>query len=276
MSNLRVAISAPIDSNLYSLLVTQGCIKLENVEIVGVIALKTFTIERAWYEYTRFGKKIFRKIFNKYFNANASLQSNIQNKAGEYLSMDLGLVHKTLKKLTGSNNIPFLKVESPNCKSSLEFLKKHSPDIILSIGSFIVEKPFLQIPKNGVFNVHMGILPEYRGIGVTEWPIIENTLKEIGLGVTLHLMERSVDTGPVLMKRYISLTKGDTLVSLEAKYLKEMVNLMILGVQMLRDKELKTVPQKKSEGKQYFETHKRMNKLAQQQLSCITNDDLIR
>ena len=28
-----------------------------------------------------------------------------------------------------------------------------------------------------------------------------------------------------------------------------MVNLMILGVQMLRDKELKTVPQKKSEGK---------------------------
>ena len=39
---------------------------------------------------------------------------------------------------------------------------------------------------------------------------------------------------------------------------------------------IKPVPQKKSEGKQYFETHKRMNKLAQQQLSCITNDDLIR
>jgi len=32
-------------------------------------------------------------------------------------------------------------------------------------------------------------------------------------------------------------------VSLESKYLKEMVNLMILGVQMLRDKELKPVPQ---------------------------------
>jgi methionyl-tRNA formyltransferase len=272
MSNLRVAISAPIDSNLYSLLVTQGCLKLDNVEIVGVIVLKTFSIKRVWSEYLRLRKKIFRKIFYKYLNENASLHSKIQENSVKYLTTNFGLAHNSMKKLTGSNNIAFLKVDSPNCKSALEFLKKNKPDIVLSIGSSIVKKPFLQIPKNGVFNVHMGILPEYRGIGVTEWPIIENTLKDIGLGVTLHLMESGVDTGPVLIKKYITLKKCENLAALESKYLKEMVNLMIMGVQKLRDKELKPIPQKIAEGKQYFETHKRMNMLAEQRISNIAND----
>ena len=275
MPNLRVAISASVDSNLYSLLVTQRCLKLENVDIIAVTALKTLTVKRLRFEYSRVGAKLFRKIFNKYFNTKASLKSSPQNQAMDSLAMDLGLMCKSLKKLTDNNNIPFLKVESPNCKTSLEFFKQHNPDIILSIGSSIIKKSFLQIPKYGVFNVHMGILPEYRGIGVTEWPIIENRLKDIGLGVTLHIMEGGVDTGPILMKKNISLSKSDTLVSLESKYLKEMVNLMISGVQILRDVGLKAAPQKILEGKQYFETHKRMKEFAQQRIPYIANDKSI-
>ena len=45
MSDLKVAISSPIDDNLYSLLVSQLCIDEEGVSVCGIISLKVFSIK---------------------------------------------------------------------------------------------------------------------------------------------------------------------------------------------------------------------------------------
>jgi methionyl-tRNA formyltransferase len=272
MSTIRIVISAPIDSNLYSLLVSKHCINEVNVDVVGILTLKTLSLKRISTEYKRLGKTLLRKIWKKYCSITSHLIFEKNDCTSDVLIADAGLQYNSLKQLASSYDISYLKVDNPNDKHSIKFLNNLKPDIIISIGSCIIREAFLQIPKIGVFNVHMGILPEYRGIGVTEWPIIENNLETIGLGVTLHLMEAGVDTGPIIMKKNINLNKKDTLDSLESKYLKEMVQLMILGVRMAKEHKLCSIPQKISDGKQYFETHKRMKVFAEKKIKTICLD----
>ena len=65
--DLRIAISAPINDNLYSLLVSQLCIKEVGIKIVGVITLKIWSIKRLIDESRRLGFMLIRKIWEKYF-----------------------------------------------------------------------------------------------------------------------------------------------------------------------------------------------------------------
>jgi len=273
MNNLKVIISAPIDNNTYSLLVSHLCIEEPGVDITGVITLKTLSLIRIKSEYKRMGRLIFVKIINKFFVSNSyKTLASVCNKnlsSSLNLNLNLNLKFKSLRDMAKKNSLPFIKVNNLNNNATLNFLKKQKPDLILSIGSTIIKKPFLDIPKIGVLNVHMGILPEYRGLGGTEWPLIENRVYEVGLGVTLHLIDEGVDTGPIIKKQIISTDGCQSLEDFESKYVNEMVGLMIEGVKMARDKNLLLQPQKNSaidNGRQYYGTHKRMRRLAEKRL----------
>jgi methionyl-tRNA formyltransferase len=270
MSDLKVAISSPIDDNLYSLLVSQLCIDEEGVSVCGIISLKVFSIKRIRSEYKRLGHSLFVKIMNRLSTNIYKKNSTAQEK---YLLISkVGLREKSIKDISNKYKIPYLKVDNPNNHDAVKFLKNQNPDLILSIGSNIIRKQFLEIPTIGVLNVHMGILPEYRGIGVTEWPIIENRVHDVGLGITLHFMDSGVDTGPIVDTKKINIHNCNSLDELESKYLNEMVSLMIKGVKMARDNELLLKPQKKDgidRGKQYFSTHQRMRLLAENKFKSL-------
>ena len=266
MPNVRIVISAPIDDNLYSLLVSQLCIDEVGVDVCGVLTLKVLSMKRIRSEFRRLGGSLIKKIWKKYFRENnCANEEDVLAKAS--LVDQVGLRFGSLKDIASQYRIPYAKVESPNDQVAIEFLKNQNPDIVLSIGSAILREPFIKIPTLGVFNVHMGILPEYRGIGVTEWPIIEGRLDDVGVGVTLHIIEKGVDTGPIILKKKIDISHCGSLGSLEAKYLKEMVELMVRGVRMARDGRLISTRQKECSGRQYFSTHKRMKDLAEKKIS---------
>jgi len=270
VSDLKVAISSPVDDNLYSLLVSKLCIDEESISVCGIISLKVFSIKRIRSEYKRLGRSLFVKIKNR-LSTNLSRKNSVAQE-NHLLISKVGLSEKSIKGISHKYKIPYLKVDNPNDRDALEFLKDQNPDLILSIGSNIIREQFLEIPTIGVLNVHMGILPEYRGIGVTEWPIIENRVHDISLGITLHFMDSGVDTGPIVDTKKINIYNCNSLDELESKYLNEMVNLMLKGVKMARDKELLLKPQNKDgidRGKQYFSTHQRMRALAEKKFKSL-------
>jgi len=49
-----------------------------------------------------------------------------------------------------------------------------------------------------LFNLHFSRLPEYRGVYMATWPILNG---ETEAGVTLHLMDQGIDTGPIVSQR---------------------------------------------------------------------------
>jgi methionyl-tRNA formyltransferase len=73
--------------------------------------------------------------------------------------------------------------------------------------SFKIPKETLELCGGQVFNLHFAILPDYRGSGTLTHAIIND---EQRYGVTLHLMEETLDTGPIIAIKTYPLPKHKT------------------------------------------------------------------
>ena len=272
MKNLKIAISAPVKDNIYSFMVAKSCISEPGVEVVGVFALKLWSLKRIVNEFIRLRSRLLIKIWQKYFSESINEIRNDTTTGFSYENIDQE--EANLESLCLKNSIPFEYFEDPNDEKAINFLEDLKPDVILSIGSVILEEQFLDVPKTGVLNVHMGILPEYRGIGVTEWPIIESSsLEDIKIGISLHIVERGVDTGPIILKKKIKIDQNDTIESIEEKFLPQMIEAMLTGVRLARDGKLKYQKQEQNtESRQYYFLHPRLRKKARIKLRKLINE----
>ena len=83
-------------------------------------------------------------------------------------------------------------------------------DIIISV---LYEKLFApDVLKNKkCFNFHPGILPEYRGSGAFSWVIMNEEKK---CGITLHLIDKGIDSGDIIEIQEFPVESSDTAYSL--------------------------------------------------------------
>jgi folate-dependent phosphoribosylglycinamide formyltransferase PurN len=83
-----------------------------------------------------------------------------------------------------------------NAPDSIARLKEWSPDLIIFTGGNILRKQLLEVPRLGVLNAHLGLLPEVRGMSSPEWSL----LNRVPVGVTIHYVDTGIDTGPLLQR----------------------------------------------------------------------------
>jgi methionyl-tRNA formyltransferase len=94
-------------------------------------------------------------------------------------------------------------------------LASFHPDVIV-VAAFgqILPQSVLDIPGYGCINIHPSLLPRFRGAS----PVAEAILAgDEFTGVSLMLMDKGLDTGPVLARAQISISAQDTTGSLTAK-----------------------------------------------------------
>ena len=97
------------------------------------------------------------------------------------------------------------RLKSPR---SLERLRSLHPDLILSILSKeIIPSSILALPPLGCINVHPAPLPFYRGVSPTFWCMAND---ERTTGVTLHYMDRSIDTGAIIDQEKVTIAPSAT------------------------------------------------------------------
>jgi len=85
---------------------------------------------------------------------------------------------------------------------------KYEPDAIITAAyGQIIGNKLLNTPKYGAINVHASLLPKLRG-GAPIQRAIERGYKETG--VTIMIMGKGMDTGPILSKRSVPINDGDT------------------------------------------------------------------
>jgi folate-dependent phosphoribosylglycinamide formyltransferase PurN len=91
--------------------------------------------------------------------------------------------------------IPFRRIESANHPAFLAHLSELRVDVVLNQTSELLREPLLNTPRLGVINRHLSLLPAYRGA----WPIFwQFALREREVGVTIHMVDRGIDTGAIL------------------------------------------------------------------------------
>jgi hypothetical protein len=66
--------------------------------------------------------------------------------------------------------IPCLRVQDHNDADAVAALEAMHPDVVAFTGGGMIRQPLLDVSGAGIFNTHMGILPEYRGIDVVADP----------------------------------------------------------------------------------------------------------
>jgi folate-dependent phosphoribosylglycinamide formyltransferase PurN len=121
---------------------------------------------------------------------NPCLESFVKN--GEHTFRSLHEVARTF-------GFPVAVCRDQSSDRSVTLLKRWSPDLMIFTGGNILRKQLLEVPRLGVINGHLGLLPEIRGMSSPEWSL----LKGVPLGVTLHYIDTGIDTGPVLLRREI-------------------------------------------------------------------------
>jgi len=89
------------------------------------------------------------------------------------------------------------------------------PDVIV-VAAFgqILPQSVLDIPPNRCINIHPSLLPKFRGASPVAAAILAGSEFT---GVSIMLMERGLDTGPVLARVQIPISAQDTTGSLTAK-----------------------------------------------------------
>lgn len=262
---MKVAVLAPISSSLYSRLVTQLGLQEKDIEVGAVIVRSTLSISRFRSEFRRDGARLIQKIFNKII-----FRERIVAAAGNTLSdleNRINLSAKNLRILCRQHRIPYLVVSNHNSLKALNLLRKIQPDVIAFTGGGLIRPELLSISRLGVLNCHSGILPEYRGMDVVEWPVAEGHPDQVGL--TLHFMDAGIDTGPILIQRKVALQTGESFMQLRARMEPMMVELMLEGLRGLRDGTIKPQPQKVESGRQYYVMHSRVKAYAEDRLKMI-------
>jgi phosphoribosylglycinamide formyltransferase-1 len=109
------------------------------------------------------------------------------------------------------------------------WLEEHGVDLVVLAGYMhLLTKPFLDRFPERIVNVHPSLLPAFPGAHAIEDALAANAEET---GVTVHLVDEGLDTGPVLAQEALPLEPRDTLEerihTLEHRLLPTVVRAMI-------------------------------------------------
>lgn len=122
-----------------------------------------------------------------------------------------------------------------------EVIRHLECDIAVSIFfGYILRPSFLSLFPQGVVNLHPSLLPYNRGASPNIWGIVGRT----PAGVTLHQVDKGVDTGPILAQREVQTLPTDTGKSLYERLERECVRLFQEAWPRLIAGELEPQPQR--------------------------------
>lgn len=141
-------------------------------------------------------KYVFFQALKIYiFKLRRSIAGLVGNKKSSYFPY-WKIKNKDLKRMIVNN------IDTPKIVSRI---KKINPDIIISLFSKeYIPQAILKIPKFGCINLHPAKLPFYKGVSPTFW-VLANGEKETG--VTLHYIDKKIDTGEIIAQKVILINK---------------------------------------------------------------------
>ncbi len=112
-------------------------------------------------------------------------------------------------------------------------------DWIISFGyRHIISNKILKITKNPIINLHISYLPYNRGSDPNYWSFKDNTPK----GVSIHFVDKGIDTGPILIQKKVTFSKDETLKTSYNKLINEIQILFFQNFKMIIEGKL--VPKK--------------------------------
>jgi len=125
------------------------------------------------------------------------------------------LVSPPVKKAAVDFGLSVMQPVSLKRTEAVSKLAEFHPDVIV-VAAFgqVLPQSVLDIPRYGCINIHPSLLPRFRGTSPVAAAILAG---DEFTGVSIMLMDRGLDTGPILARTPVSISSLDTTGSLTAK-----------------------------------------------------------
>lgn len=144
----------------------------------------------------------------------------------------LGLTHRVraplkafrMRAILNRYGISIMEADDVNDLALLNHIRSLAPDLILSVLALQRFGPdLLRIPRVGCVNIHLGLIPEHRGLCSSFWSLYNG---DDEFGVTIHLMNGRLDAGSVIRERRFRILPDETVLSLERRQIRLIPDLL--------------------------------------------------
>lgn len=139
-----------------------------------------------------------------------------------------------------------LKVLQPTNLKSEEFieeLKSLEATLQIVVAFRMLPEVVWNMPKNGTFNLHASLLPQYRGAAPINWAII-NGEKESG--VTTFFLQHKIDTGDIILQESVAISDTTTAGHLHDKLMEVGAGLVVKTLKAIESGNCPSTPQSSS------------------------------
>ncbi|HEX9135075.1 MAG TPA: methionyl-tRNA formyltransferase [Ktedonobacteraceae bacterium] len=124
-------------------------------------------------------------------------------------------LHTSILQLAWERHIPVWEVRQLSAPETISAFAAYQPDVIcVACFSKRIPRAILDIPRLGCLNVHPSLLPTNRGPEPLFWTFREGDQQT---GVTIHLMDDGMDTGPIVAQEAVEVPDGIGYAQLEAQ-----------------------------------------------------------
>jgi methionyl-tRNA formyltransferase len=157
--------------------------------------------------------------------------------------------YSTIQEFLQLHRLDELNFENINNPHTVQTLRERRFDVFVA-GAFsqILGPEALAVPRLGALNVHLSLLPKYRGPSPCYW-VMKN--RERTTGVTVHFMDQTIDGGDIAVQREIPVHASESPSKLERRLAPIGAELLLDVIGQVKAGTVRRVPQR-LEGGTYF------------------------
>jgi len=138
------------------------------------------------------------------------------------------------------NKIKLLEPDNLNAIDFQSQLKNLEVDIFLIVAYRILPEKIIEIPKYGAINLHVSLLPKYRGAAPIQWALMNGDTET---GVTIFQIDNKVDTGDILAQEKFPIHKDDNMWTLGTRLCNSGAEIMIDVIEKIEEGSIEILKQ---------------------------------
>lgn len=146
-----------------------------------------------------------------------------------------------VKQLAEQHGIPVYQPRTLRDGSSDDVIRELAPDIIVVVAyGCIIPPQLLHVARYGCINLHVSLLPKYRGSAPIQWAVLNG---DRCTGVSIMQLDEGLDTGDVLMVEPVDIDPEETSGQLFDRVSAMGAKTLVQALEKLQAGQLKPEPQ---------------------------------
>mgnify|MGYP000066545025 FL=1 len=133
-------------------------------------------------------------------------------------------------KLANKLDLKLISVDSLKNKQFISTIEKLQADIFVVVAFRILPSLLLSLTNKGAMNLHASLLPKYRGAAPIQHAILNGDSET---GISTFIIDKNLDTGPILLQKKISISNQDNFDTLSKKISDEGPVLILKSLDLL-------------------------------------------